>query len=241
MKMSKYRKIKKHEPYENIPRQIRMIADHAIKRCYVRYNPKDQILNYFQRPIKNAKGITIQKSGVIRRVRIDRKNGRFMDVDNKCEVHIWDCGHLLATQMRYMRVGIPTYWKPVKKDCTCKTRYIFYVTELDDLLDEKLTNWTIEKQCKLQDEKTGIWKIVPQNVPILLKGVNASNFISIEFRNNTIKEMYAFYGVPPKVLANMFGLSERWTQRLVKDLRKKYKKVKKSAGLKKVGFEYFED
>jgi hypothetical protein len=238
--MKKNRKIKKHEPYENIPSQIKLIADHSIIGCYVRYNPKDNILCYYQRAVKNKKGITINKSGVVRRVRVDRKNERFIDVDNKCEVHIWDCGHLLATQMFFMKTGIPTYWKPIKKSCPCKTRYIFYLTELDDLLDEKMTNWTIQKQCKVQDEN-GVWKIVPRNIPILLNGSQSSGFYKVEQRNKIIREMYAFYGVPPKVLASMFSLSLRSTQTIVKDLKDEYKKVKKSAGLMKVGFEYFED
>jgi hypothetical protein len=218
----------KMQKYENIPRQIRNIADHAMKRCYVRYNPKDEILNFYQRRINK-----FIKKGIVRRIRIDRKNAKFIDVDNKCEVHIWDCGYLLATKLLYMKTGIPTYWKKADKKCTCKTRFVFYVSELDDLFDPDPAKWIVLKQCEVK--KDGKWKIVPHDVPI------SNIVVSDEERNNTIREMYSVYGVPPKVLANMFKLSERWTQKLVQDLKEQYKKVKKSRGLKKVGFEYFED
>lgn len=197
---------------KKISAQIEMISDNAMKRGYVRINFKDKIMNFY-----------LRKQGIVRRVRIDMEKEKFIDVDNKCNINIYNCGYLLATKKLYMKKGIPTYWKKADKECTCKTRYVIYVSLLEDFFNPK--EWVVIKQCERKEN--GIWKIVPHDVPI--SNIDVSN----EKKKNTIKQMYSVYGVPVKVLAELFKLKERRIQYIVKDLKEQYKNVKKSKGLKK--------
>lgn len=211
--------------YTKIPKQISIISDNVMKRGYVRINFKDRILSYY-----------LRKQGVVKRIYIDMKNEKFVDIDNKCDVNIRDCGYLLATDKKFMKTGISTFWKHADKECTCKTRYIFYLSELDDFFDPR--TWTAIKQCKRK--VNGLWKIIPHDVPIT--NVNFSE----DEMNETMREMYSVYGVPPKVLVKIFSIEKRpiklrRVQQIVADLKDQYKSVKRSASLKKVDWEYFED
>jgi len=196
--------------------QIEAIADYAMKQGYVRYNPKDEIINFY-----------LRKQGVVRRVRLDFENEKFIDVDNKCEVTVFNSGYILAMKKLFLKTGLPTYWKTADKSCLCKTRFVVYVSLLEELFDP--SQWTVIKQCETQNSD-GTWKIVPHDVPL---NVDMSN----RKIKNTIIQMYSVYGVPVKVLATMFRLSKRRIYEIVQKFKTQYDKVKKSRGLKKVGFE----
>ena len=101
---------------ENIPRMIISISDNVKKRGYVRYNPKDCILNFF-----------LRKQGVVRRLQIHFDKEKLYDVDNKCYVDERNCGYVLALKEFFYKKGIPTYWKKVKPKCECRTRYMFFI------------------------------------------------------------------------------------------------------------------
>ena len=214
---------------ENVSHRILEIAENIMKRGFVRYNPKDEIMSFCLRDYRPKKGIVI-RGGVVRRLRLDFKNEKFIDVDNKCDVTIQNCGYLLAVKKMYLFTGIPMHWKRTDKSCTCKTRYVIHAAILDDLFDP--SQWKIIRQCKIKENN--IWKIVPHDIPLNV-------YIPYDVKNNTIREMYSVYGVPPSVLADLFKLSIRRIQEIVQDLKLQYKKVKVSGNLKKVSREWHED
>ncbi len=209
-------KVSKTKKYKNVPYQIKIIADNVMNHGYVRYNMKDEILNYY-----------LRKQGIVRRIKIDFKKQIFFDVDNKCEVQIHNCGYLLATEIMYMKTGIPTYWKHADDECTCKRRYVIFVSDLEELFSPNV--WTIIRQCEVREN--GKWKIVPHDVPVF------NIYESPKVKKNTIREMYSMYGMSVKVLADVYDLSLRRIQRVVQDLKEQHKKVKKSRGLRKVHWE----
>ncbi len=206
--------------YKNIPSGIRDIADYAKKQGYIRFNPKDNIINFF-----------LRKQGVVRRVKVCFDEEKFYDVDNKCYVNERNCGYILALKEYYYRLGIPTYWKKIDKKCECKRRYVLFIDVISELFNPK--EWTIVKQCEIKEN--GVWKIVPHDVPTL--DIDMSD----EKRNNTIREMFSVYGVPVIALTQMFNLKERRIRKIVEDLREQHRKVKISRGLKKVPLERFEN